>query len=168
MTVHILPDLPNMILQLLSTLVLFLVLRAKITEPLKSYLNKRAEAVAAELTAAQTEKEEAAKIKEQYELSLANAREEAREIVESAKKRGDQLKEELVTEAKQEAQTITIRANNEIEREKDKALDSLKSEVAEMALLVAGKVVNKNLDEVTHKNMIDQFINEVGESQWQS
>ncbi len=167
-TVHILPDLANMIPQLIATLILFLVLRAKVTEPLKNFLNKRADAIQADLDAAEAEKTEAEKLRVEYESSLDNAKNEAREIVDSAKKRGDQLRDEIVADAKNEAQIITERAANEIEREKGKALDSLKSEVADMAMMVASKVVNKDLDKNTHKDMIDQFINEVGESKWQS
>ncbi|MDO5707636.1 MAG: F0F1 ATP synthase subunit B [Andreesenia angusta] len=167
-TVHILPEWTNLILQLISTLILFLVLRAKLANPMKEFLNKRAEAIKADLDAAELEKTEAEKLRAQYEASLNSAKDEAREIVDTAKKRGDQLKDEIVAEAKHEAQIISERATNDIEREKEKALDSLKSEVADMAMLVASKVVNKDLDEKTHKNMIDQFINEVGESKWQS
>ncbi len=167
-TVHILPDLANMVPQLIATLILFLVMKKLVTQPLKEYLNKRAEAVAADLTAAEKEKQEAEELKVQYEKNLENAKEEARAIVDSAKQRGDQLRDEIVSEAKQEAKVISERATTEIELEKEKALDSLKSEVASMAMLIAGKVVDKNLDENTHKNMIDQFINEVGESKWQN
>lgn len=167
-TVHILPDLANMVPQLIATLILFLVMKKLVTQPLKEYLDKRAESVAADLTAAEKEKQEAEQLRIQYEQNLENAKEEARSIVDSAKQRGDTLREEIISEAKQEAQVISERATNEIELEKEKALDSLKSEVASMAMLVASKVVDKNLDENTHKSMIDQFINEVGESKWQN
>lgn len=167
-TVHILPNLANMIPQLIATLILFLVLRAKVTEPMKNFLNKRAEAIKANLDAAEAEKLEAEKLRVEYESSLDNAKNEAREIVDSAKKRGDQLREEIISEAKKEAKIISERATNDIEREKEKALDSLKSEVADMAMMVASKVVNKDLDKNTHKDLIDGFINEVGESKWQS
>lgn len=167
-TVHILPDLANIVPQLISTLILFLVLRAKVTEPLKNYLAKRAEAVSADLTEAQEQREAAEDLKKQYEASLESAKDEAREIVDLAKKRGDQLKDEIVTEAKAEAKSVSDRATAQIAMEKEKALDSLKSEVADMAMMVASKVVDKNLDENTHKSMIDKFINEVGESKWQN
>lgn len=166
--VNILPDPINLGLQLLATLIIFLVLRAKVTEPLKAMLEKRASGIEKDIKVAKDQKAEAEDLKTKYEISLEKAKEEGREIVESAKKRGDQLKEEIISEAKAEASVERNRAKNEIEREKEKALDSLKSEVASMAMLVANKVVNKNLDESTHKDMIDNFINEVGETKWQS
>jgi F-type H+-transporting ATPase subunit b len=166
--VHILPSLENLILQLIATLILFLVIRSKVTTPLKEMLDKRARSIEDDIKIAKSQKTEAEELKTKYEISLEKAKEEGREIVESAKKRGDQLKDEIVSEAKTEADAERNRAKNEIEREKEKALDSLKSEVASMAMLVANKVVNKSLDEATHKDMIDNFINEVGESKWQS
>lgn len=166
--VHILPDPINLILQLVATLILFLVIRSKVTAPLKEMLDKRARSIEEDIKVAKNQKTKAEELKTKYEISLEKAKEEGREIVESAKKRGDQLKDEIISEAKTEANVEKNRAKNEIEREKERALDSLKSEVASMVMLVANKVVNKNLDEATHKDMIDNFISEVGESKWQS
>lgn len=166
--VNILPDLTNFTLQLIATLILFLVLRAKLFTPLKNLLEKRAQTIESEISVAKVQKQEAEQLKAKYELNLENAKEEARGIVDSAKKRGDQLKDEILSEARSEAEVISTRAKNDIEREREKALDSVKSEVADIAVLVASKVMNKNLDETTHKEMIDKFISEVGESKWQS
>lgn len=166
--VNVLPDIPVMVLQLLATLVIFLVFRAKMFGPLKELLEKRAQHVKDEVAKAESERAEASELKEKYEINLNNAKEEAREIVDSAKKRGDQLKDEILTDAKKEADVIAVRAKNDIEREKEKALDSLKTEVASMAMLVANKVVDKSLDDSIQKDMIDKFINEVGESKWQN
>ncbi len=166
--VHVLPDIYNFSLQIIATFILFLVLRHFLFEPVSKFLNERKEKIASDIDAAQQEKEEAVKLKEDYEAKIEEAKDEARDIVDSAKKRGEELREEIITEARKEANDIKEKAHKEIEREKEKAIDDLKSEVVTVAMMAASKVVNKNLDENDHREMINNVINEVGESKWQN
>lgn len=166
--VHVLPDLANFIPQIIATGVLFLVLRHFLFKPVTDLLDARSKKIVANLEESTSYKREAEAVKAEYELKLEDAKGEAREIVESAKKRSDQLKDEILQEAKAEAQKISERSMLDIEREKQKMLVDLKSEVVEIAMLVATKVVQKDLDPSTHKTMINKFIDEVGESQWKN
>lgn len=166
--VHVLPDLANFIPQILATGILFLVLRHFLFGPVTEILNSRSEKIVSNLEESTAEKKEAEAIKAEYLLKLEDAKGEARDIVDTAKKRSDQLKDEIIQEAKAEAQKISERAMLDIEREKQKMLTDLKSEVVEIAMLAATKVVEKDLDPNTHKTMINKFIDEVGESQWKN
>lgn len=166
MQVNILPDLPNLSLQIASTLVLFLIIRHFAYKPLLKMLDARAEKVHTEMANAKQKSEEATSLKLEYESRIQEAKDEARTIVESAKKRGDQLRNEMLEESKAEAQKITERATLEIEREKQKMFDDLRTEIVDIATLAASKVLEKELDSSTHKTMIDKFINEVGETKW--
>ncbi len=166
--VHVLPDLANFIPQIVATGVLFLVLRHFLFGPVTDILDSRSEEVVSNLEESTKEKKEAQAVKAEYELKLEDAKGEAREIVESSKKRSEQLKEEILQEAREEAQKVSEKAMLDIEREKQVMLASLKSEVVDIAMLAANKVVEKDLDPNTHKVMIDQFIDEVGESQWKN
>ena len=164
--VHVLPDLPNFILQILATGVLFLVLRHFLFKPVTNLLDARSKQIVENLEASTVHKREAEAVKAEYELKLADAKNEARDIVETAKKRSDQLKDEIIQEAKSEAQNISKRASADVELEKQKMLVDLKSEVVDIAMLAATKVLEKDLDPNTHKTMINKFIDEVGESKW--
>lgn len=168
MQVNILPDLPNLGLQIASTIVLFLVIRHFAYQPLLKMLAARADKVYSEMEETKQRSREAQEIKAEYQLKSEEAKGEAREIVDSAKKRSDQLKDEILQEAKAEAQKISERAMLDIEREKQNMLADLKAEVVEIAMLAATKVVEKDLDPNTHKTMINKFIDEVGESQWKN
>lgn len=166
--VHVLPDLANFIPQIIATGVLFLVLRHFLFKPVTDLLDARSKKIVSNLEESTSYKREAEAVKAEYELKLEDAKGEAREIVESAKKRSDQIKDEILQEAKVEAQKISERSMLDIEREKQKMLVDLKSEVVEIAMLAATKVVQKDLDPSTHKTMINKFIDEVGESQWKN
>lgn len=165
-SVHVLPNLENFIPQIIATGLLFLVLRHFLFGPVTKILDARSKAIVTNLEESTAEKKEALAIKAEYEAKLEAAKGEAREIVESAKKRSDQLKDEILKEAKDEAGKISERAMLDIEREKQNMFTDLKSEIVEIAMLAATKVLEKDLDTNTHKTMINKFIDEVGESKW--
>ena len=67
-------------------------------------------------------------------------------------------------EAREEAAKLTKKAQEEISREKSEALNELRSEVANLAVLAAGKIVGKSIDVKDHENMVNNFVKEVGEA----
>ncbi|WIV12181.1 F0F1 ATP synthase subunit B [Proteiniborus sp. MB09-C3] len=166
--VNVLPDPVNFLLQISATLVLFLILRHFLFKPVSKFLADRKERIAQELGEAKSHREEAETLKKEYESRIDEAKQEARGIVDSAKKRGEELKAEIVVSAKTEAGNVLAKAKSDIEREKEKTMAELKSEVVEIAMMAAEKVVEKSLDEKAHKEMINKFIDEVGEAQWQN
>jgi len=167
-TVNVLPDLYNFTLQILATIVLFLVLKHYLFKPVSERLKARSEAIEREINEAKVKNEEAEALRKEYELKIDDAKSEARSIVESSKKRGEQLREEIISDAKKEAEEVLVKARKDIEREREKTMDGLKSEVVSIAMLAAAKVVEKNLDEEAHKEMIGKFIDEVGDAEWQN
>ncbi|WP_130805733.1 F0F1 ATP synthase subunit B [Senegalia massiliensis] len=166
--IHVLPDPFNFTLQLLATLVLFLVLRHFLWDTVKEFLNKRQESVQNDLDRAEKEKVEAMKLKEEYQAKIEDAKGEGKEIIESSRKKAEDIKEDIVNNAKKESNDMINRAKKEIEREQRQARMELKNEVVELAMLAASKVIDKNLDKEAHAGMIDKFIDEVGESKWQN
>jgi len=166
--IHVIPDLTNFVLQLLATLVLFLVVRHFLYAPVVTLINKRKETVAANVAAAENIKAEAARMKGDYEAEVRAAQNEAKEIIDASRVRGEELKQQLVEEAHVEAKQVKARAAKDIERDKEQAQREMKNEIAQVAMLVASKVVQKNLDNQVQQNLIDQFIDEVGGSQWQN
>ncbi len=164
--VNILPDWPNLLLQLSSTIVLFLVIRHFAYQPLLKMLAARADKVHTEMAEAKQKNEEATGLRAEYESRIQEAKDEARTIIDGAKKRSDQLESEILAEAETKAKQRLERATLETEREKEKMLDDLRSEVVDIATLAASKVLGKELNPSTHKTMIDKFIDEVGDSKW--
>lgn len=166
--IHVIPDLTNFALQLLATLVLFLVVRHFLYAPVTNLINKRKEIVAANIAEAEKIKEEAAKMKGDYEADIRAAQHEAKEIVDHSRVRAEKLKQQIMDEAHEEVKQVKIRASKDIERDKEQAQREMKDEIAQIAMLVASKIIQKNLDNQSQQNLIDQFIDEVGGSQWQN
>ena len=158
----------EVVLQLVATLVLFFVLRHFLFKPVTELLNKRKEAIEKEINDAKTGKEEALKLKESYEVKIQEAKKEGHEIIEASRKRGEELREEIVENANNEARGIIEKAKREMDSEREKAVDDLKNQVVTIAMMAASKVVEENLDADSHKKMINKFIDEVGESTWQN
>ena len=91
-------------------------------------------------------------------------KEEAAEIVKSATARANARGEELVSAARAEAAALKSKADAEIESERRKAAGELKNDISELALDIAGRVVEKEIDPETHKELIDDFISRVGDA----
>ncbi len=110
-------------------------------------------------TAGETRKE-AAQLLDEYKQTLARVRAEADEILENAKRAGEETRTEVVTGARTEAERLVSRAHAQIERDTQAALQKLRDEVAELTLLAAQKVAGKSLTEADHKRLVDEALEE--------
>lgn len=166
--IRVIPQLSSMILQLISTLLLFFILRHFLYKPVSKFMNDRKEGIQSDIDDAKTLKSEAIELKSEYELKINEAKTEGQKIIEDSRKRGEEIKQDIVNEARVEANSIMEKARVEIEREKEKALEEIKLQAGEMAILIASKVIDKNLDMNLQKDMIDKFVDEVGVDKWQN
>jgi len=103
-----------------------------------------------------------------YEDKLQNAEDEGKEIIREHTQRAENRAFEIIKTAESEIDTMKINAHRELERERIKAVNELKDQISEITIMAASKVVEKDLNEADHKVLIDQFINEVGDVQWQN
>lgn len=132
-------------------------------KPVQKVLNKRAEEVNSRYAAADEAKQSAEAMRSEYEQRLAGAKQEASEIVQNATATAARRSEQMLSEARAEAAALKTKADAEIEAQRKKAAGELKHDISSMALAIAGKVVEKELDDKTHKDLIDGFISEVGD-----
>jgi F-type H+-transporting ATPase subunit b len=168
MTINLLPDLHNFTLQIVSTIILFLVIRRYLWAPMTELLAKRQAAIEKEIQDAEKANAAANDLKAEYETYIAKSKEEGRVIVDQARKRGEEMSDRLVEQAKQEAESMIQRAQKEIALEKAQSRDEMKQAIVDVAVMAAAKVVERDLSDADHANMIDQFIDEVGQAKWQN
>lgn len=166
--VRVLPEWPLMIITLISVFILYLVLKRLLHEPVSKFMRERRENIEKDIDGAKVLKQEATSLKESYELKINDAKKEGQEIVEASRKRGEEIKQDIIDEAKKEADNIVARAKREIEMEKEKAVEDMKVQAGDMAILVATKIIDENMDKKVQKDTINKFIDEVGMSKWQS
>jgi len=133
-------------------------------KPVNDILEKRQKMTEAELKGAREAKEKAETMKKEYETSLSSAQAQAAEIVATAQKEAQGKADNIVKEAKEQAAQLTARAEADIAQEKKKAINEAKDTIGGLAMDIAGKVVEKEINENDHRKLIDEFINNVGEA----
>lgn len=133
-------------------------------KPVNDILEKRRAAADAEIQDAAKAKEEADAIKSEYEENMRQAREKASEILTEAQKSADLQSEQILNEAARQASAIKEKAEKDIAQEKRKAVNEIKDEIGGMAVEIAGKVIEREIDEKDHSKLIDDFIANVGEA----
>lgn len=154
----------EMITQLCNLLILTLLVKKFLFKPVQKILAERQAAADAVLSEARAAKERAETMQAEYEESMTGARDEAARIVEDATRAAGQRSEELLAEAAASARRMKERAESEIEQERKKALNEVKDEIGGMAMEIASKVVEREIDEKDHQALIDEFIKNVGDA----
>jgi len=94
---------------------------------------------------------------------MSGAREESAEIIRAASKKAHLRSYEIIADAKKEAGLIMAKADEDVEKEKKRARNELREEISELAVLVAQKVVEKEITESDHEKYINEFIENVGD-----
>lgn len=146
----------NLFLQLLVVKIFFL-------DKIKAILDLRREAADRQITDAENAKAEALAIKDTYEKNMAQAKAKADDILLSAQRTANSRSEEIISQAQSAAAQIKSKASSDIEMEKKKAINDAKNEISGLAMAIAGKVVERELNEGDQSALIDRFIDELGD-----
>ena len=153
---------PGLIVWTIVTFVLLvIVLRVYAWKPLLGALQQREEHVRSSLERAEQARAEAERILEDNRKQLANAGAEARGILAEGRSLGEKLKNELLEQANRQSRKMIDQAKQEIDREKDAALEKLRSEVASLAIGAAEKILDETLDETRHRKIVDGYLRDL-------
>lgn len=163
-----LPELMPVLLAWVALLLLYLILKRFLHEPVTKILNDRKEKIQNDLNEARVLQDDARILKEDYELKIDLAKKEGQEIVEGARRRGEELRKHIVDDAKEEAENIVLNARREIIRERDAALQEIQKQAGEIGILIASKIMEEEVNVDKQKILINKFIDEVGSSKWQN
>jgi len=153
----------DILYQLIMFLILLALLRKFAFGPLMGIMKQREEHIANEIRSAEEKHEEVKKLAEEQRELLKKARQESQELVENAKKLGEQQKEDIIQAARAEAERLKESARKEIEQEKEQAVAALRDQVASLSVLIASKVIEKELSEAEQEKLINDYIKEAGE-----
>ena len=155
-------------LTLLAVFALFLLMSYFLFNPARKMLNARQDRIKNDIDSAAADKEEAEKLKAEYEEKLKDINKEAETILAEARKKALANETKIIAEAKEEAARIIARANTEAEHEKQKMADDVKKEMVTIAAAMASKVVSASIDATIQSNLIDETLKEIGGSTWLS
>ncbi|WP_258000455.1 F0F1 ATP synthase subunit B [Bacillus sp. Marseille-P3661] len=153
----------DIVFQLVMFLILLLLLRKFAFGPLMGIMKQREEHIGNEIAAAEKSRKEAERIAADQAEALKQARVEAQQLIENAKKIGEQQEKDIIEAARTEAVRLKESAIKEIQQEKEQAVAALREQVASLSVLIASKVIEKELSEKDQEKLINEYIKEVGE-----
>lgn len=154
----LLPATEELIAGIIAFLIIFFVVRQFALPAVTETLDKRQAAIKGELAAAEEQKAEAAQLLADYQQQVAGAKEEANRIVEAARRDAEAVRSDVTERASAEAQEILAKARDEANVEKARALAEARSEVKDISLTIAEKVVGSNLDRQAQEGLVNSFL----------
>ncbi|MBW8349979.1 F0F1 ATP synthase subunit B [Bacillus sp. IITD106] len=143
--------------------VLMFILKKVAWGPLMGVMIQREEHIANEIEAAEKSRVESNKLLEEQKELLKEARLEAQAMIENSKKHGEIQREDIIKTAREEAERLKESARLEIEQQKEQAVTALREQVATLSVLIASKVIEKELNEEDQQKLINDYIQRAGE-----
>ncbi len=152
------------IAQILNLFIQLYLIKRFLFKPVNEILDKRRKLADKEIREARSAQEEADSLRLKYEDSLSSAQEQADRIVSDAKTAAEDRADRILKQAEIVAAGIRSKAEADIEQEKRHAVNEARNEIGSLAMDIAGKVVEKEINEADHKKLIEDFIKQVGEA----
>ncbi|MBQ2897013.1 MAG: F0F1 ATP synthase subunit B [Clostridia bacterium] len=153
----------QMLISLANLVILFLIVKKFLYNPVKKMLEKRQQTIDTKYSEAEQAKNKALSDKQSYEEKLLSAKQEADSLIQSAVDIARSRENTILLDAKQKADGILRQAQQNAELETKKAEKAIKDEIVKVSTLIAGKMLEREVNEKDHKQIIDSFIEEIGE-----
>ena len=150
--------------QVCNLMIQLVIFKKLLLNPVKKVIAERKAKADSQIADAEKLRTEAEAMKAEYEQNLQNARTEANQIVAAAQKTAAARSEELLGEARAQAAALKQKAEADIAQERKKAVNEVNDEIGGMAMEIASKVVEREIKEADHQDLIDEFIKNVGEA----
>lgn len=158
----VLPDKAELVWGIIAFIVVVGLLMKVAFPKIRAAVEAREAEIVGNLEKAEAEKAEANKVLDDYKRQLAEARAEANKIIEEARQSADKVRKDLIAKAEQDASGVVERAQEQIEAQRTQAMEELRSEVRNLAIVVAEKVVGDSMDASRQSKLVDEYIAQVG------
>jgi F-type H+-transporting ATPase subunit b len=155
-------DWTTFVIQIVAFLILYLLLSKFAFGPLFGIMEARKKYVQEQLDNAAQSRDEASKLLAEQTAALQATKQEAYGILEQARVSSEKQAEEIVRQAKAEASRLKDEAVSDIESEKNKAIASLRTEVAGLSVSIASKIIEKNVDAKAQEQLVEKSLKELG------
>lgn len=151
---------PLLGLQILHFILLLILLRMLLYKPILNMLHKRTEQIRTSLAEADKVRQQAATERAALEAQIAEERRSSQDRLRQAVARGEEAAERRLSEANAEAEQLLLRARTEAEQTRAQALAGMQNDIAELALLAAGKVLGEAIDGPKHRQLVEGFLSQ--------
>ena len=160
---QIIPDPRVLLVQAVGFLLVLAVFKVYLFKPIMSILDARRGEIDDQYSDAEATRKTAEELRANYEQHLAAVDEEMRAKIAEALKEGQAMRDEIIADSRAKADSILTKAQDEIQREKEKALVELKTTVVDFTVNAAGKLIEANLDTDKNRKLVREFIGSLEE-----
>ncbi len=146
--------------QIANLLILLVLLRIFLLKPVLAMLDQRAEKIRQSVEDAESAAQRAAQAEAEYDKRIEQAEEEARLVLQQANEEAKRLREQALSEARREAQDLVERARQEIELQRRAAARADRTQLADLVVAAASKVIGQSLDTPSHRRLVENFLSD--------
>lgn len=155
----------SFIIAIVSFGILMLLISKYAFGPLMGVMEQRRKLVLDQLQGAEQDRKQADALLAEQKAALEQVRSEAKAIIEQARVTSGKQAEDMIRQAKEEAARIKEEALRDIETEKNLAVAALRSQVSAMSVMIASKIIEKQIDEKSQEQLVEHYLKEVGGNQ---
>jgi F-type H+-transporting ATPase subunit b len=159
--VNIIPDPRLLIVQAGGFILLLIVFKVFLWKPIMGVLDARRSEIENQYGDAEKRRREAEELKASYERHMAQIHEETRAKITEALKEGQAMRDEIIADSRAQADRILTRAEEEIKRERDKAMHELRTRVVDLTVEATARLIGERLDDEKHRKLVDRFIDDL-------
>ncbi len=146
-----------------NLIITFLFLKKFLFKPVKKMIDDRQKEIDGMYSDAENARQEAKALQEKYAENMEQAKAERDKILKNANLRARENELKILSDASQKASEMKEKAKKDIEQDKKRAMNEIKNEISGIALEIASKVVEKELQDQNHEVMVEQFMKELGD-----
>ena len=155
----------QILISLCNLLIIFLIMKKFLFGPVQAMMKTRREQVDKIYSDADESRTSANQMKQEYEQKMASARQEADTLIKTATQTAQRKSDQIVSEANSQASHVKQKAEEEIAQQKKQMLQDVRSEISGLAVDIASKVVEREINQKDYDGFVDEFIQNVGEQQ---
>ncbi|MBO5319852.1 MAG: F0F1 ATP synthase subunit B [Ruminococcus sp.] len=150
----------NFIWAAVNFILLFILLKIFLFKPVNKIMDERTRTIQDDLDAAKKSKEEAEALKKEYEDNISDAKQKAQEIIMKAHEDAESEKSAILKKSQEEADQLISDANKTIENERKRVLAQAQTQIADLAIEAASKIIGENLDDEKNRRLVDKFLSD--------
>ncbi|MBQ6180574.1 MAG: F0F1 ATP synthase subunit B [Ruminococcus sp.] len=150
----------NFIWAAINLILLFILMKIFLFKPLRKMMDERTRSIQEDIDNAKQSREEAEALKQQYADDISEAKAEAQKILMKAHEDAEAEKAAMLRRSQEEADQIVADANKAIETERKRVLAQAQTQIADLAIEAASKIIGENVDDEKNRRLVDKFLSE--------
>ena len=153
-------DIWNFIWAAINLILLFILMKIFLFKPVRKMMDERTKIVQDDLDSDKRSKEEADELLRQYQDDISGAKEEAQKIIDKAHQDAETERAAIIKKSHEEAERIVADAGKTIENERRRVIAQAQTELADLVIEAASKVIGENVDDEKNRRLVDKFLSE--------